>query len=162
MWLPLSRHRVHAKDSTGGPDSVAVAMAPSTTDGGALQTPTVSFEFFPPKDQAGQETLWRTVAQLSRISPAFVCVTYGAGGGTQDRTLQTAARMVDELKVPTIGHLTLVGATRERLRDVLAQYQAIGLHGVLALRGDPVAAARDARNRRDGTDGEGPDRVLVL
>lgn len=102
------------------------------------RTPSLSFEFFPPKDEAGEQHLWRTLEALSAHSPGFVCVTYGAGGSTQDRTLRIADEVQRRLAVPTIAHLTLVGATRDQLTATLAQYQRMGLHGVLALRGDPV------------------------
>lgn len=103
-----------------------------------MQSPTLSFEFFPPKDEAGEALLWQSVSELARVKPDFVSITYGAGGSTQDRTLRTASAMVERLGVPTIGHLTLVGATVDQLRDVLAEYESRGLSGVLALRGDPV------------------------
>jgi methylenetetrahydrofolate reductase (NADPH) len=102
------------------------------------RAPTLSFEFFPPKDDAGQATLLATLEQIGHLGPAFVSVTYGAGGSTQDRTLRTCSLVRQQLQVPTVGHLTLVGATRAQLADTLTQYQRLGLHGVLALRGDPV------------------------
>ena len=102
--------------------------------------PTVSFEFFPPKDETGEQALWATVDALAPLNPAYVSVTYGAGGSTQDRTLRIARQMV-ERGLRTVGHLTLVGATRDQLVDVLGQYEREGLSGVLALRGDPVGGA---------------------
>lgn len=100
--------------------------------------PTLSFEFFPPKDEAGDATLATTLGELKRFNPDFVSVTYGAGGSTRDRTFKAAADVIDALGVPTVGHLTLVGSTREDLESVLRKYQDIGISGVLALRGDPV------------------------
>ncbi|MEI6405746.1 MAG: methylenetetrahydrofolate reductase [Actinomycetes bacterium] len=100
--------------------------------------PTVSFEFFPPKDAAGQASLNETLSSLAHHSPAFVSVTYGAGGSTRDRTLTVAASVMEQLHCPVIGHLTLVGSTQEELSAVLTQYLDIGITGVLALRGDPV------------------------
>lgn len=100
--------------------------------------PTLSFEFFPPKDDAGEQTLFATLEELKQFNPDFVSVTYGAGGSTRDRTFKAAADVIERLNVPTIGHLTLVGSTRDDLQSVLARYQDIGISGVLALRGDPV------------------------
>lgn len=100
--------------------------------------PTLSFEFFPPKDDAGEETLFATLNELKAFKPDFVSVTYGAGGSTRDRTFKAAADVIERLQVPTVGHLTLVGSTREDLESVLNRYQEIGISGVLALRGDPV------------------------
>lgn len=100
--------------------------------------PTLSFEFFPPKDEAGDATLAATLGELKKFNPDFVSVTYGAGGSTRDRTFKAAAEILAALAVPTIGHLTLVGSTRADLESVLARYIDIGISGVLALRGDPV------------------------
>lgn len=100
--------------------------------------PTLSFEFFPPKDDVAESVLWDTLKALKPYSPDFVSVTYGAGGSTRGRTLRIASEVVARLKVPTYGHLTLVSSTVEDLEGVIAEYERIGLHGVLALRGDPV------------------------
>lgn len=100
--------------------------------------PTLSFEFFPPKDEAGEETLFKTLTELKAFSPDFVSVTYGAGGSTRDRTFKAATDVIERLQVPTLGHLTLVGSTEADLKTVLARYEEIGISGVLALRGDPV------------------------
>jgi len=100
--------------------------------------PQISFEFFPPKDETGQATLDKTVEVLATYSPAFVSVTYGAGGSTRDRSLKTATSIKHKAGIPTIGHLTCVGATRDELVDEIRSFEAAGLDGVLALRGDPV------------------------
>jgi len=100
--------------------------------------PQISFEFFPPKDETGQATLDKTVEALRTYSPAFVSVTYGAGGSTRDRSLKTATSIKHTAGIPTIGHLTCVGATRDELVDEIRSFEAAGLDGVLALRGDPV------------------------
>jgi len=100
--------------------------------------PQISFEFFPPKDETGQATLEKTVSELGTYSPAFVSVTYGAGGTTRDRSLKTAAQIKQSTGVPTIGHLTCVGATRDELVSEVRSFESAGLDGVLALRGDPV------------------------
>jgi methylenetetrahydrofolate reductase (NADPH) len=100
--------------------------------------PQISFEFFPPKDEAGQAILDNTVAELGAHSPDFVSVTYGAGGSTRDRSLKTASRIKHQAQIPTIGHLTCVGATRDELVAEIRSFEEAGLDGVLALRGDPV------------------------
>jgi len=100
--------------------------------------PQISFEFFPPKDENGQATLDKTVSELRNYSPAFVSVTYGAGGTTRDRSLKTAAGIKQSAGIPTIGHLTCVGATRDELVAEIRAFESAGLDGVLALRGDPV------------------------
>jgi methylenetetrahydrofolate reductase (NADPH) len=100
--------------------------------------PTISFEFFPAKDEAAEENLWNAIADLQQFQPDFVSMTYGAGGGTRDRTVRIASEFIARTGVPVIGHLTFVGSTRDELKEVLEQYKAEGFHGVLALRGDPV------------------------
>jgi methylenetetrahydrofolate reductase (NADPH) len=100
--------------------------------------PTISFEFFPAKDEAAEENLWNAIADLQQFQPDFVSMTYGAGGGTRDRTVRIASEFIARTGVPVIGHLTCVGSTRDELKEVLEQYKAEGFHGVLALRGDPV------------------------
>jgi methylenetetrahydrofolate reductase (NADPH) len=99
----------------------------------------VSFEFFPPKDDASQAQLWASVRRLERVRPAFVSVTYGAGGTTQDRTVRVTERMAAETTLMPLGHLTCVGASVGQLRRVVGQYAAAGVRDVLALRGDPPA-----------------------
>ena len=102
----------------------------------------VSIEFFPPKDGAGEERLWDALAHLSDIDPDFVSVTYGAGGSTRDRTLRITSEITARTGIPTVAHLTCVGATRSELTSVLAQYQSAGIGKVLALRGDPPSGPR--------------------
>jgi methylenetetrahydrofolate reductase (NADPH) len=99
--------------------------------------PVFSFEFFPPKTDEATEKLIHTVAELQCDDPAFVSVTYGAGGSTRTRTLEVVRRIHQDLGVEAMAHLTCVGATREEIRGVLDQIEAAGLENVLALRGDP-------------------------
>jgi methylenetetrahydrofolate reductase (NADPH) len=99
--------------------------------------PAFSFEFFPPKTDDGVEKLIDTVSELRRDDPAFVSVTYGAGGSTRARTLDVVKRIRRDLGVEAMAHLTCVGATRDDLRDVLDQMDQAGVENVLALRGDP-------------------------
>lgn len=103
----------------------------------ALSRPSVSFEFFPPKDDASEAQLWEAVRRLERLHPDFVSVTYGAGGTTQDRTVRITERIARETTLTPIGHLTCVGASVPELRTVIGQYAAAGVRNILALRGDP-------------------------
>lgn len=96
-----------------------------------------SFEFFPPKDEAGEEQLWKAIRALEPYQPTFVSVTYGAGGTTRDTTVRVTGRIAHETSLTPMGHLTCVGHTREELVAILRQYHAAGVHNVLALRGDP-------------------------
>ncbi|KAB2873017.1 MAG: methylenetetrahydrofolate reductase [NAD(P)H], partial [Bauldia sp.] len=101
----------------------------------------VSFEFFPPKTEAMEETLWRSIERLAPLSPAFVSVTYGAGGSTRERTHATVARILSETPLQPAAHLTCVAATRSEVDEVVRAYAAAGVRHIVALRGDPVAGA---------------------
>ena len=100
--------------------------------------PSVSFEFFPPKDDAGVEQLWNSIRALEKYSPDFISVTYGAGGSTRERTIAIACEIFEKTGYRTIAHLTCVGSTRSELEEILLQYREANIHDVLALRGDPV------------------------
>ena len=101
-----------------------------------------SFEFFPPKDEAGEEQLWKAISELEPYRPTFVSVTYGAGGTSRDTTVRVTGRIARETSMVPMGHLTCVGHTREELEEILAAYEAAGVHNVLALRGDPREGPR--------------------
>jgi len=101
----------------------------------------VSFEFFPPKTEKMQEMLWRTVNRLAPLEPAFVSVTYGAGGSTRERTLHTVGRIIKEIGLKTAAHLTCVDATREEVNAVAEQFAMLGIRHFIALRGDPANSA---------------------
>jgi len=97
---------------------------------------TFSFEFFPPKTDEGEAQLWGAIEELQPLRPAFVDVTYGAGGSTRDRTLRVVERLARETNLMVVAHLTCVGATREELRTTIHRLTAAGVRNVLALRGD--------------------------
>jgi len=96
-----------------------------------------SFELFPPKTDEGERALWQTVRDLERLHPTFVSVTYGAGGSTRDRTVRITAEIAAQTSMIPVAHLTCVGASREELRGVIAEYANAGITTILALRGDP-------------------------
>lgn len=96
-----------------------------------------SFEFFPPKTDEGERTLWQTVRDLEPLHPTFVSVTYGAGGSTRDRSVRVTGRIAAETSMLPVGHLTCVGASRDELVTVIEEYRAAGVSTILALRGDP-------------------------
>jgi methylenetetrahydrofolate reductase (NADPH) len=98
-----------------------------------------SFEFFPPKDEAGEEVLWQSISELEPLKPTFVSVTYGAGGTTRDRTVAITGRIARETSMLPMAHLTCVGHTTEELTRVLTSLDESGVRNVLALRGDPLA-----------------------
>ena len=97
-----------------------------------------SFEFFPPKDEAGEEVLWRSISDLESLRPTFVSVTYGAGGTTRDRTIAITGRIARETSLLPMAHLTCVGHTTGELTRILESLTESGVRNVLALRGDPA------------------------
>ncbi len=101
------------------------------------QRPAISFEFFPPKGPEGVDRLFTTVAELSPFAPAYVSVTYGAGGSTRQLTVDLVGRIQREVGIEAMAHLTCVGASQEELAGVLDQLEQAGVHNVIALRGDP-------------------------
>lgn len=103
----------------------------------ATGKPSISFEFFPPKsDEAGAQ-LERTIAELSALNPAFVSVTYGAGGSTREKTLEIVSRIRQHAGIEAMAHLTCVGATQKEIGAVVDRLARAGVTNILALRGDP-------------------------
>ncbi len=101
-----------------------------------------SFEFFPPKDEAGEVQLWDAVRALEPYRPTFVSVTYGAGGSSRGTTVRLTGRIARETSMLPMAHLTCVGHTRSELEQILDEYAAAGVHHVMALRGDPTEGPR--------------------
>lgn len=97
----------------------------------------ISFEFFPPKTEKMEATLWESIHRLAPLNPTFVSVTYGAGGSTRERTHTTVARIVKETSLKPAAHLTCVSATKEEVNDVIRSYKEAGVNHIVALRGDP-------------------------
>ncbi len=100
----------------------------------------VSFEFFPPKTDKMNGTLWESLRTLEPLNPRFVSVTYGAGGSTRERTHATVSRIASETNVPAAAHLTCVGASRSEIVEVAQSYWEAGVRHIVALRGDPPVA----------------------
>ena len=101
----------------------------------------VSFEFFPPKTEEMEKTLWESIDRLAPLGPSFVSVTYGAGGSTRERTHNTVAKIVKETRLKPAAHLTCVAATRDEIDGVIRDYWSAGVRHIVALRGDPQTGA---------------------
>lgn len=111
---------------------------------------TVSVEFFPPKDDAGEARLWEASSALESIAPDFISVTYGAGGSTRDRTIAITKEITKRTGRDTVAHLTCVGSSKEELIEILSQYKDAGIKSILALRGDPVGGPAANWVKTDG------------
>lgn len=98
--------------------------------------PTLSFEVFPPKEESNYASVEKAAFEIAKLNPAFMSVTYGAGGGTSQYTVQIASDIQSKYQVPSLAHLTCVSSTREKVHSVLDEIQAHGIENVLALRGD--------------------------
>jgi methylenetetrahydrofolate reductase (NADPH) len=123
-----------------GPIAAAMTSAPIR----------VSFEFFPPKTEEMEQTLWASIKRLAPLSPDFVSVTYGAGGSTRERTHRTVKRMLDETALKPAAHLTCVDASRDEVDEVIRGYWEAGVRHIVALRGDPPSGFGDYAPRADG------------
>ena len=100
-------------------------------------SPVFSFEFFPPKDEAGFQSLFETIGRLKSANPAFVSVTYGAGGSTRSKTVDLVGKINNDIAIESMAHLTCVGHHKKEIVSVLDSLQTLGIENVLALRGDP-------------------------
>ncbi len=112
----------------------------------ASRRPFFSFEFFPPKDDAGREALFATIASLEALGPAFVSITYGAGGSTRARTVELAKQIAERTGITVLAHVTAFGQSRAELRALFDDLSRAGIRNVLALRGDPPRTGEDVRS----------------
>ena len=110
----------------------------------------VSFEFFPPKTEKMEETLWDSVKTLEPLAPRFVSVTYGAGGSTRERTHATVARIARETSLAAAAHLTCVAASRDEVDAIAREYWDAGIRHIVALRGDPPVPGEPFSAHPDG------------
>jgi len=117
---------------------------------GASEEPVFSFEFFPPKTEDGERNLYRALDELRAMEPAFVSVTYGAGGSTRSKTIEIVKRISADYGMEAMAHFTCVGATIDELRATLDEMRDAGIQNVLALRGDPPAGEDEWRKTEGG------------
>jgi methylenetetrahydrofolate reductase (NADPH) len=103
----------------------------------AAKLPAISFEFFPPRTEEMERSLWDTINRLAPLAPNFVSVTYGAGGSTRERTHSTITRILAETDLTPAAHLTCVGAARGEIDEIVDRYHDAGVRHIVALRGDP-------------------------
>jgi methylenetetrahydrofolate reductase (NADPH) len=115
----------------------------------AAETPVFSFEFFPPKTEAGEQNLYRALGELKPLAPSFVSVTYGAGGSSRSKTIEIVKRIKEDFGLEAMAHFTCVGATVGELRATLDEMREAGIDNVLALRGDPPDG-EDAWTKTEG------------
>src|SRR3954451_11338871 len=102
------------------------------------RAPAISFEFFPPKSEDMERSLWEAISRLAPLAPNFVSVTYGAGGSTRERTHSTITRILTETSLTPAAHLTCVDAPCGDVDEVVARYHQVGVRHIVALRGDPA------------------------
>ncbi len=110
----------------------------------------LSFEFFPPKTDKGFEKLFKTINELSYLNPAYVSVTYGAGGTTREKTHQLITDIQKTTPLTVVSHLTCVGHSKDEVKSILEKYQESGINNILALRGDPPQGETNFTPTKDG------------
>src|SRR6478609_1434302 len=122
----------------------------------------VSFEFFPPKTEEMEKTLWDSITRLAPLKPNFVSVTYGAGGSTRERTHSTVKRILGETALMPAAHLTCVAATSAEIDDVIRSYCEAGVRHIVALRGDPIGGIGERYAPHPGGYKNGADLVAGI
>ncbi len=115
-----------------------------------LPAPDVSFEFFPPKTDEAEKSLWETIKELEPLKPKFVSVTYGAGGSTRERTHNTVVRIKQETSLTPAPHLTCVKASKDEIKNIAENYLKAGINHIVALRGDPPEGYKNYIPNPDG------------
>ena len=126
------------------------ATTPDQKAGGPRPPVEVSFEFFPPNDEAMERTLWSSIQRLAPLGPRFVSVTYGADGSTRERTHNVVTRIQRETRLTAAPHLTCIRASRGEVLDIARRYWDQGVRHIVALRGDPPAGAQGYRPHPEG------------
>jgi methylenetetrahydrofolate reductase (NADPH) len=109
-----------------------------------------SCEFFPPKTEEGMVQLFNTVQELKELKPGYVSVTYGAGGGTRDKTVQIVSRVKHEIGIESMAHLTCLGHSKNEIKEILNQIKDAGIENIIALRGDPPKGEKNFVPHPDG------------
>ena len=112
--------------------------------------PAISFEFFPPKTEASSHDLFQSISALMPLKPAYVSVTYGAGGSTRERTHDLVVKLQKETDLTIVSHLTCVGSGRDEIYKILSKYAESGIHNIMALRGDPPKGQDNVEMPPDG------------
>lgn len=112
--------------------------------------PTFSFEFFPPQNPKASEALFQTIQEIIPLTPAYVSITYGAGGATRDLTHDLVLRLRNETRLTVVSHLTCVDSAREEISAILDRYHRSGIENIMALRGDPPVGQKEFRKMTDG------------
>ncbi len=110
----------------------------------------LSFEFFPPKSQENSKQLFETISNLIPLKPAYVSVTYGAGGSTRELTHDLVTRLRKETELEIVSHLTCVGSTQDETKKILENYEAHDIHNIMALRGDPPKGEKEFKAQPSG------------
>ncbi len=112
--------------------------------------PAISFEFFPPKTEAASRELFQTIQQLVPLKPAYVSVTYGAGGSTRALTHDLVVKLQEETSLTIVSHLTCVGSSQDEILQILQTYHDRGIENIMALRGDPPQRQQEYVPPADG------------